>query len=140
MYGNWPLFNASLNATSALLLMSGWLAIRAKRIGLHIACMMGACTVSAAFLVSYLLYHARVGSVHFQGKGWVRAVYFGILISHTVLALVIIPLILRTVKLAVQRRFPQHVRLAQRTLPLWFYVCVSGVVVYWMLYCGPWNP
>ena len=130
----WPALNAVLNATSAVLLVSGLWCIRAGRMLAHACCMLIACAVSAAFLVSYLFYHAQVGSVRFLGTCWIRPVYFTVLISHTTLALVIVPMILRTLHLAVRRRFDQHVALARWTLPLWLYVSVTGVVVYWMLY------
>ena len=129
-----PALNAMLNATSACLLIVGLAAIRRKQVGVHTLLMLGALAVSAVFLVSYVLYHVRVGSVPFQGAGWIRPVYFSILISHTVLAVVIVPLALRTLWLAVRRRFDQHVALARWTLPLWLYVSVTGVFVYWMLY------
>jgi putative membrane protein len=130
----WPAFNAALNATSALLLLSGFFFIRAKQIPRHAVFMLGALGVSALFFISYLIYHAQVGSVHFLGTGWVRPVYFTILITHTILAVVIVPLALRTLFLAVRKRFPEHVALARWTFPLWLYVSVSGVVVYFMLY------
>lgn len=130
----WPMLNASLNATSAVLLIAGFRAIRRQQIATHKACMLAACTVSTAFLISYLLYHLQVGSVHFAGQGWLRPVYFTILISHTVLAVVIVPLVVRTVWLALRDRFEAHRRLARVTLPLWLYVCMTGVIVYGMLY------
>ena len=129
-----PTLNAFLNAASATLLLAGWGSIRAKHPIAHARCMVGACGVSVAFLVSYLTYHAQVGSVRFHGTGWVRPVYFAILISHTVLAVAILPLALRTVFLAVRKRFVEHVAIARWTLPLWLYVSVTGVVVYRMLY------
>ena len=130
----WPALNAVLNATSALLLLAGFFFIRAKRVSRHAAFMSGALGVSALFFMSYLAYHAKVGSVHFLGTGWVRPVYFAVLITHTILAIVIVPLALRTLFLAVRQRFPEHVALARWTFPLWLYVSVSGVVVYLMLY------
>ena len=130
----WPAVNASLNAASAALLLAGFAAIRLRRIGLHIASMLAACSVSLAFLASYLAYHARVGGVRFSGTGWARPVYLSILLSHTVLAIVIVPLAARTLVLAFQRRLEAHRALARWTLPLWLYVNVTGVVVYWMLY------
>jgi len=129
-----PSINAALNATSAVLLILGFLCIRAKRINAHALFMLGALGVSAAFLVSYLTYHAQVGSVRYLGTGWRRPVYFTILITHTILAVLIVPLALRTLFLALRKRFPAHVAIARWTLPLWLYVSVSGVVVYWMLY------
>lgn len=134
-----PTLNAGLNATAALLLLGGYLCIRAKRTMAHALCMTGAFGVSTLFLVSYLIYHVQVGSVRFQGSGWVRPVYFAILLSHTVLAVAIVPLVLRTLLLARRQQFARHVAIARWTLPLWFYVSVTGVVVYWMLYQGPWN-
>ena len=130
----WPAVNASLNAASAALLACGYYAIRRRRIARHKACMLGACAVSVAFFISYILYHLRVGSVAFQGSGWIRPVYFSILLSHTILAIVIVPLVIRTVWLAWHDRLAHHRRLARVTLPLWLYVCVTGVIVYGMLY------
>lgn len=134
-----PALNAGLNATSAVFLMAGWGFIRAKRTGAHAFMMMAAFVTSTLFLVSYLIYHANVGSVHFAGTGWVRPLYFTILITHTVLAVVIVPLVIRTVFLAVTKRFREHMALARWTLPIWFYVSVTGIVVYWMLYRSPWR-
>ena len=134
-----PALNAMLNATSAVLLTIGYLFIRAERIRLHTLCMVIACLVSMAFLVSYVTYHAHVGVTRFTGQGWIRPVYFSILVSHTILAVVIVPLVLRTLYLAVRRRFTEHKRLAHVTLPLWLYVSVTGVVVYLMLYQSPWH-
>jgi putative membrane protein len=130
----WPALNAALNATSALLLLAGFFSIREKQVSWHAAFMGGALGVSALFFLSYLAYHAQIGSVDFLGTGWRRQVYFTVLISHTILAIVIVPLALRTLVLAVRRRFPEHVALARWTFPLWLYVSVSGVAVYFMLY------
>ena len=94
--------------------------------------------MSALFLVSYLTYHAFHGSTHFMGSGWVRGTYFAILVSHTILAIVIVPLAIRTIYLAIRNRIPEHERLARWTFPIWLYVSVSGVVVYWMLYRVSW--
>jgi uncharacterized membrane protein YozB (DUF420 family) len=96
--------------------------------------MISAFAVSTVFLISYVLYHLRVGHVVFQGLGWVRPVYFALLLSHTVLAIVIVPLILITLRRAWTEKFDQHRRIARLTLPLWFYVCVTGVIVYLMVY------
>ena len=96
--------------------------------------MLAAFTTSTLFLFSYLTYHYHVGSVPFKGQGWIRAVYFAILISHTVLAALIVPLVLITLTRALKRRFDRHKRIARWTLPLWLYVSVTGVIVYWMLY------
>jgi len=130
----WPALNATLNATSALLLVAGVACVRTKRVSAHAVCMLAALAVSALFFVSYLAYHAKVGSVRFPATGWVRPTYFAILISHTILAMVIVPLALRTLFFAVRKRFTEHVALARWTFPLWLYVSVSGVVVYFMLY------
>jgi uncharacterized membrane protein YozB (DUF420 family) len=129
-----PALNAGLNATSALLLAIGYAFIRGGRVQAHRACMLAACAVSALFLASYLTYHAQVGSVHFSGHGWIRPVYFTILISHTVLAAAIVPLALITLWRAWRERFGAHRRIARWTLPIWMYVSVTGVVVYLMLY------
>ena len=129
-----PTLNASLNATSALLLTLGYLFIRQRAITAHTMCMLSACGTSTLFLVSYVTYHSLHGSTPFQGHGWIRIVYFAILISHTVLALVIVPLAIVTLGRALRGNFARHVAIARLTLPLWLYVSVTGVVVYWMLY------
>ena len=129
-----PTLNAALNATSAVLLLAGWWLIRRGRRGAHRRAMLAACATSTLFLVSYLTYHFQVGSVRFTGQGAVRTVYFAILVSHTVLAAAIVPLVLATLRRALRGRFEAHRALARITLPLWLWVSVSGVVVYWMLY------
>jgi len=129
-----PALNATLNAASFLLLALGYFLIRTGRRRAHAAAMLCALGTSTFFLVSYLYYHAHVGSVRFQGQGWIRTVYFAILISHTILAAAIVPLVVATLTRAIQERFDRHRRLARITLPLWAYVSVTGVVVYWMLY------
>jgi uncharacterized membrane protein YozB (DUF420 family) len=129
-----PTLNAVLNATSALLLLAGWLLIRRGRIEAHRRAMLAAVASSTLFLVSYLVYHAQVGSVRFQGQGPIRAVYFAILITHTLLAAAIVPLVLVTLVRALKARFDRHRSLARVTLPIWSYVSVTGVVIYWMLY------
>jgi len=126
--------NAALNATSALLLAAGYAAIRTGRREAHRRFMLAACTSSTLFLVSYLVYHFQVGSVRFTGQGPIRTVYFVILITHTVLAVAIVPLVLVTLTRALRERFDAHRRIARLTLPLWAYVSVTGVVIYWMLY------
>ena len=136
MSGAWPACNASLNAATVCLLLLGFWSIRRRRPGAHAALMLGALGVSLAFLVSYLAYHARVGSVRFTGSGWARPAYLAILISHTILAILIVPLAVRTLALALHQRFNAHKALARWTLPLWLYVSVTGVVVYVMLYHG----
>jgi putative membrane protein len=129
-----PSLNAALNSASALLLLSGYVFIRSGRIAAHRRCMLAAFATSTLFLTSYLIYHYHVGSVAFTGQGWIRRVYFTILISHTILAVAIVPLVLITLSRALGSRFDQHKRIARWTLPLWFYVSVTGVIVYWMLY------
>jgi uncharacterized membrane protein YozB (DUF420 family) len=129
-----PLLNACLNGTSALLLLAGYLSIRSRRIAAHRFFMLSALATSALFLVSYLYYHFQVGHVPFRGTGLLRGAYFGILLSHTLLALVTVPLALVTVSRALKERFGPHRRIARITLPIWGYVSVTGVVVYWMLY------
>ena len=130
----WPALNASLNAVSGALIMAGFLFIKAKRVAAHRACMLSACAVTAVFLISYILYHSQSKLIHFHGTGWIRPVYFSILISHTVLAITIVPLIIRMVYLAVRERIAEHKRLARWTFPMWLYVSVTGIVVYWMVY------
>jgi uncharacterized membrane protein YozB (DUF420 family) len=129
-----PLLNASLNATSAVLLVLGYTFIRQRRIRLHRACMISACVVSALFLTSYVVYHANVGSKHFPGTGPIRTVYFAILITHVILAAAVPPLALITLIRGLRARFDRHVAIARWTLPIWLYVSVTGVVVYVMLY------
>lgn len=129
-----PTLNAALNATSAALLLCGWLLIRRGRRQAHRRVMLAALGCSALFLVSYLVYHAQVGSVRFQGRGPIRTVYFAILISHTILATAIVPLVAVTVARALRGSFDLHRRIARLTLPAWAYVSVTGVAVYWMLY------
>jgi uncharacterized membrane protein YozB (DUF420 family) len=129
-----PTVNAALNATSAVLLASGYGFIRRRQIAAHKRCMLAACVTSALFLLSYLTYHYYVGSMPFRGQGGVRLLYFTILISHTILAVVIVPLALVTLFRAWKADFSRHVRIARWTLPIWFYVSVTGVIIYVMLY------
>lgn len=96
--------------------------------------MLSAFTTSTLFLISYLIYHYHVGSVPFQGQGWLRAVYFAVLVSHTILAVLIVPLVLITLTRALKENFDRHKRIARWTFPLWLYVSITGVIVYWMLY------
>jgi len=126
--------NASLNGLSGILLACGYAAIRARKIQVHKRFMISAFVVSCIFLVSYLIYHYRVGHVAFQGQGWVRPFYFVLLISHTILAIVIVPMILVTLRRAWLQKFDKHKIIARWTWPLWFYVSVTGVVVYLMVY------
>ena len=129
-----PALNACLNATSAVLLATGYVLIRRGQRTAHKRVMLAALVSSALFLTSYLVYHAQVGSVRFRGQGQVRTLYFTILLTHTVLAVVIVPLVGMTLVPALRGRFDRHRRLARITLPLWAYVSVTGVVIYWMLY------
>lgn len=129
-----PTLNALLNATSALLILAGYILIRQKQQAAHRACMVMALGTSTAFLISYLIYHYSHGATPFPGQGIVRTVYFTILISHTILAVVVVPIILATFYRAFRADFKQHRRIAKITLPIWFYVSVTGVVVYLMLY------
>jgi putative membrane protein len=129
-----PLVNAILNGSSALLLTFGYYLIRKKKTRHHHRVMITALSVSCLFLVSYLFYHANVGSVRYTGQGWLRTVYFSILISHTLLAALVPPLAIITLFLAVRERFDRHQRLARWTFPIWLYVSFTGVVIYLMLY------
>jgi len=127
--------NATLNGTSAVLLAAGYTAIRAGKVQTHKKLMISALIASCSFLVSYVVYHIRIHQViHFQGQGWIRPVYFTILISHTILAVVIVPLIIITLRRAWLARFDKHRLIARWTLPLWFYVSFTGVIVYFMIY------
>jgi uncharacterized membrane protein YozB (DUF420 family) len=133
-YAIFPAINAALNGTSAVLLITGHRLIKRGRMAAHRAVMLSALTTSALFLISYLYYHYHVGSVHFRGQGWSRPVYFTILTSHTILAAVIVPLIIITLTRALRERFDRHRMIARWTFPLWMYVSVTGVIVYFMLY------
>ena len=129
-----PTLNAILNFTSAVLLATGFFFIKRRRIEAHRRCMVAALLVSMAFLTSYVIYHYHAGSVPFTGQGWIRPVYFFILITHVILAIVILPMVLRTAYLGFSARFDKHVPIARKTFPLWMYVSVTGVIVYLMLY------
>jgi len=129
-----PTVNAILNSTSAVLLLVGWRLIMLRRIQAHRICMGSALGTSALFLASYLFYHYHHGSTRFSGTGLLRTVYLTILTSHTILAVVILPMILVTVARALRDDRPAHRRIARWTLPLWLYVSVTGVIVYLMLY------
>ncbi len=129
-----PAVNASLNATAAVLLGAGYYLILTGRREAHKKVMLAAFGVSVLFLVSYLIYHFNVGSVRFQRTGPIRTVYFTILLTHTVLAAAVPPLAVITLRRAWQERFDRHRRIARWTLPIWLYVSLTGVLVYWMLY------
>ncbi len=129
-----PLLHAWLNAISALLLTVGFIFVRKKMVAAHLTCMLLATLASLVFLTSYLYYHHHVGSMPFRGEGWVRTLYFTILLSHTVLAAVVPPLAAALLVLAARGRFGRHKRIARWTLPMWLYVSTTGVVIYLMLY------
>jgi len=129
-----PALNAALNGASAIFLATGFILIRAGRREAHKRAMVAALVCSTLFLSSYLVYHAQVGSVRFRGQGFLRLVYFAILISHTILAVTVVPLALVTLTQALRARFDRHRRIARIALPIWGYVSVTGVIVYWMLY------
>jgi putative membrane protein len=131
-----PTVNAVLNASAALAMLAGFVAIRQRRVAVHRACMLTAVGFSVLFLCSYVIYHVQVGSRPYGGGGWLRALYFSILLSHTVLAVAIVPLVSTTLYRALRTQFARHARLARFTFPVWLYVSVTGVVVYWMLYHG----
>ena len=133
-----PAVNASLNAVSGVLLLIGYALIRARWIAAHRAVMIAAFVASALFLVCYVIYHAQVGSVPFQRQGFVRPLYFTILISHIVLAASVPPLAIVTLTRGLKGRYPQHRRIARWTLPIWLYVSVTGVLVYVLLYQPTW--
>jgi uncharacterized membrane protein YozB (DUF420 family) len=132
-----PTLNAILNAVAAAFLLTGWALIRRGRMRAHRAAMLAALACSVAFLTSYLIYHFQVGSVRFQGTGAIRTVYLTILLTHTVLAAAVPFLAAITLTRALRRQFPRHRAIARWTLPIWLYVSVTGVVVYWMLYRLP---
>ena len=133
-YAIFPVINASLNGTSTVLLITGRWLIAQRRIAAHRFVMITAVVTSSLFLISYLYYHAHVGSVRFQGTGWARPVYFTILISHVILAAAIVPLVIITLTRALRDRFDKHRAIARWTFPLWLYVSITGVLVYFMLY------
>ncbi|HEX4914560.1 MAG TPA: DUF420 domain-containing protein [Vicinamibacterales bacterium] len=133
-YSDLPALNATLNGISFLFLLSGYLFIRRNRRDAHRNCMIGALVMSALFLTSYVIYHLNVGSVPFRRTGWIRTVYFAILIPHVILAAAIVPMVLITVWRAWSKQFDKHRRIARWTLPLWMFVSITGVIVYVMLY------
>jgi uncharacterized membrane protein YozB (DUF420 family) len=129
-----PALNAALNTLATVFLLTGYVFVRQKKIAAHRLCMLGALAASAAFLTSYVVYHANVGSRPFTGTGPIRIVYFAVLISHVLLATAIVPMVLMTVSRALAGRFDPHRRIARITWPLWMYVSITGVIVYLMLY------
>jgi uncharacterized membrane protein YozB (DUF420 family) len=129
-----PAVNASLNALAAMLLVRGYVLIRAGRVQQHRKTMLAAFATSIVFLISYLIYHSQVGSVRFEKEGFIRTVYIAILLSHTILAAAVPFLAVITLRRGLRNDLRRHVKLARWTLPIWLYVSVTGVVVYWMLY------
>jgi len=133
-----PALNATLNGIAGMLLLIGWVLIRSRRIEAHRICMMAAFGASSLFLASYLIYHAQVGSVPFTRQGFVRPLYFTILLTHVVLAAATLPLALITLSRGLKARFAKHRAIARWTLPIWLYVSVTGVLVYVLLYQPTW--
>jgi len=133
-----PALNATLNATSGILLLVGYALMRARRIEQHRRCMIAAFVASSLFLISYVIYHAQVGSVRFTRQGFVRPLYFGILITHVTLAAAVLPMAILTLSRGLARRYPQHRRIARWTWPIWMYLSVTGVLVYVLLYQPTW--
>jgi putative membrane protein len=133
-----PAINATLNALSGVLLLAGLAFIKTRRIAYHRRCMIAAFTTSSLFLVCYIAYHAQVGSVRFPRQGFVRPLYFTILVTHVVLAAAVPPLALVTLSRGLKARYAQHIRIARWTLPIWLYVSVTGVLVYVLLYQPTW--
>ncbi|HET6644055.1 MAG TPA: DUF420 domain-containing protein [Fimbriimonadales bacterium] len=129
-----PSFDAFFNALSAILMTTGYFFIRRRNIIAHRACMLGAVASSLLFLVGYLTYHAQAGTTRFQGTGLIRPIYFAVLISHTILAAAIVPLVIITLSRALRGKFSAHKKIARFTLPIWLYVSVTGVLVYFALY------
>jgi uncharacterized membrane protein YozB (DUF420 family) len=133
-YAFFPALNASLNGTSAVLLLAGRILIAKGREAAHRACMIAAVVTSALFLCCYLFFHYKVGNILFLGQGWARPVYFTILITHVTLAIVIVPLAIITLNRGLKARYDKHRAIARWTWPLWMYVSTTGVIVYFMLY------
>jgi uncharacterized membrane protein YozB (DUF420 family) len=133
-----PAVNASLNALSGVLLLCGYFMIRRRRIAPHRACMIAAFVASSVFLICYVVYHAQVGSVRFTRAGFVRPLYYAILVTHVTLAATVPPLAIVTLSRGLKARYPQHRRIARWTFPIWMYVSVTGVLVYVLLYQPTW--
>jgi uncharacterized membrane protein YozB (DUF420 family) len=129
-----PTLNAALNAVSAILLVTAWFLIKARRIEAHRRCMIAAFTTSALFLTSYVIYHAQVGSKAFPGTGMLRQIYYTILVPHVILAALVLPLAIVALRRGLRRDDIRHRRIAKVTLPVWLFVSVTGVIVYLMLY------
>jgi putative membrane protein len=133
-----PAINASLNAASGVLLLCGYTLMRLRKIDLHRRFMIAAFVTSSVFLVCYVIYHAQVGSVRFTREGFVRPLYYTILLTHVTLAIAVVPLALMTLSRGLKGRYPQHRRIARWTFPIWLYVSVTGVLVYVLLYQPTW--
>jgi putative membrane protein len=133
-YSTLPALNAVLNGTAAVLIGTGIYLIKTGRPRAHRAVMLSAFGASTLFLISYLTYHLHAGAKHFPGQGWVRPIYLGILLTHTILAAVVVPLVLITLTRGLKERFDRHRQIARWTYPVWLYVSVTGVVIYMMLY------
>ncbi len=133
-YSLLPAVNATLNATSGVLLVRGYVLIKRRQITAHRNAMLAACSSSTLFLISYVVYHYHAGSRPFPGQGAMRYVYFAILISHVILAIVILPMVISTLTKGLRGEYARHKRIAKKTFPLWMYVSVTGVIVYLMLY------
>jgi putative membrane protein len=129
-----PSLNAGLNATSAVFILAGYVFIRTGRREAHKRCMLVAVTTSTLFLISYVTYHYSAGATPFLGQGWIRPVYFSILGTHTLLAIAVLPLVIITLVRALRERYTLHKQIARWTFPVWLYVSVTGVVIYWLLY------
>lgn len=129
-----PTVNAILNAITGILIVTGYVLIRRKQMALHRFCMIGAVTTSSLFLVSYIVYHYNHGATRFLGLGIARPIYFTVLFSHTVLAVITAPLVIITIRRAMRGQFGRHLKIAKYTFPMWLYVSVTGIVVYLMLY------
>src|SRR5262249_4204177 len=133
-YTQLPALNAVLNSASAILMVTGHRFMHKNRIAAHRTCMIAAVCSSALFLISYLYYHFHAGVIRFQGTGWIRGLYFGVLISHSILAVAIVPMVLATLWFGLRARFDSHRPFARYTYPLWLYVSVTGVLIYFMVY------
>lgn len=129
-----PAIDATLNGCCTLLLLAGYFFIRRKKIYAHRACMVSAFFCSMIFLGFYLYFHFHAGIIRFGGQGWIRPVYFTLLISHTILAIAILPLVITTLSFALAKNFPRHRAIARWTIPIWLYVSFTGVIIYWLLY------
>jgi putative membrane protein len=129
-----PAINATLNSLSALFILSGFILIKKQKQKAHIFCMVSACVTSALFLACYLYYHFHHGSTPFQGQGFIRIIYFVILISHTILATAVVPFVFISVWTGSRGNYEKHIKISRKTFPIWLYVSITGVVIYWMLY------